>query len=199
MRKIMRLVPVLAAAALAAACGSTGTSTSTGTETFTSAPLSYAQLMTSKSTTFRLTWSGPVSATGTFSTGSGQPAPGQPHVFLTSKGIMVALITAVPENKGNGSTPVTLDRAACRYGGVTRVDFIVTGGTGSWAGATGPGSVTADFAFTMPRFTTGAHKGQCNLSNSAQPLRSPAPAASFNGSVRLTLQKLQARHAKGHA
>lgn len=54
---------------------------------------------------------------------------------------------------GSGSGPVTL-----------------YDGTGVYAGISGTVTMTDAFAAIMPRFSTGAKKGQCNESNSARPL-----------------------------
>jgi hypothetical protein len=43
-------------------------------------------------------------------------------------------------------------------------------GTGAYKGISGTVNLTETFAVILPRFTSGAHLGQCNMSNSAQPL-----------------------------
>lgn len=43
-------------------------------------------------------------------------------------------------------------------------------GKGLYTGISGSVEITVSFGFVLPRFTSGAHKGQCNVSNSAQPL-----------------------------
>lgn len=194
-RTAARAAVVIAALAVAVAgCTSAKPSATVvkGTEVFTSAPLTYAQMMSSKPAVFHLTYAGPVATTGTFSTGGAGPKTGQHHTFVTRAGNLVAVVTAVPENRGNGSAPVALDKAACRYGGITKVSFSVLGAksTGKFRGASGTGQVTALFAFTMPRLKS----GRCDLSGKAQPLKTPKPSGTFDGSVRLTLAK---GHAKG--
>jgi hypothetical protein len=43
-------------------------------------------------------------------------------------------------------------------------------GTGLYKGVTGTVNATGTFGFIGPVFKSGKHKGQCNLSNSAQPI-----------------------------
>jgi hypothetical protein len=43
-------------------------------------------------------------------------------------------------------------------------------GTGAYQGISGTLTITETFAFILPRFASGAHAGQCNASNSAQPV-----------------------------
>jgi hypothetical protein len=179
------------AVALVSGCSS---KPAAATETFTSKPMTYSQIMSSgNSTTFDLTYHGPVVATGSFSTGGEQPARGQQHVFRSSDGNLTVTVTSVPESLGDGKTPVALSVAACRYGAITRVDYkldpTAKTTTGIWKtdDATGTGSVEAYFAFTLPKIRSDG-KTTCNLSSSAQPLRSPAPAASFDGTIRITLK-----------
>ncbi len=42
-------------------------------------------------------------------------------------------------------------------------------GTGAYKGISGNVTITQTFAFILPRYASGAHTGQCNMSNSAQP------------------------------
>src|ERR1700683_532555 len=107
---------------LAAACSSAPS----GTENATGYTRGQAALATS--TTFALTWSGPVATTGPFHGGTGQPAKGQHHTFSTKAGKLYAVITAKPVN----SFKVT-DTKTCAVLGSTVVKFKAAGGTGKWA------------------------------------------------------------------
>jgi len=42
-------------------------------------------------------------------------------------------------------------------------------GTGLYIGISGSVNITETYAFILPRYSSGAHEGQCNESNSAQP------------------------------
>jgi hypothetical protein len=44
-------------------------------------------------------------------------------------------------------------------------------GRGLYAGISAEPTITETYAIILPRFTSGAKKGQCNLTNSAKPLR----------------------------
>jgi hypothetical protein len=47
---------------------------------------------------------------------------------------------------------------------------LVVSGTGLYTGVHGTVELTESFGFIGPRYATGAKKGQCNFSNSAQPI-----------------------------
>jgi hypothetical protein len=55
-------------------------------------------------------------------------------------------------------------------------------GTGDYKGISGTLIVTETFALIMPRYSSGAHIGQCNMSNSAQPAAEDG-AISASGNV----------------
>lgn len=64
----------------------------------------------------------------------------------------------------------TLDKATCSglFSGTAPVSLF--DGTGLYKRITGTLKVTFTFAFIPPRYASGKHKGQCNLSDSAQPI-----------------------------
>jgi hypothetical protein len=70
--------------------------------------------------------------------------------------------------KASSDKPAFFDQATCSA--VISVSDPVTllAGTRSYAGITGTINVSETYAFILPRYTSGADKGQCNLSNSAQ-------------------------------
>jgi hypothetical protein len=61
--------------------------------------------------------------------------------------------------------PMTCSAALSASDPVTLFD-----GTGLYKGIAGTVKITETFAFVLPTFTSGAKKGQCNESNSAQPI-----------------------------
>ncbi len=63
-----------------------------------------------------------------------------------------------------------IDAATCSGEASGRDSVSLLDGGGLYKGMSGTLDVTATFAFIGPRFTSGKKKGQCNLSNSAQPL-----------------------------
>jgi hypothetical protein len=80
------------------------------------------------------------------------------------------VINAVALNAKLGNLNPSINKTTCSAeasgtGSVTLLD-----GTGLYKGLTGALNVTATFAFISPRFATGKNKGQCDLSNSAQPV-----------------------------
>jgi hypothetical protein len=168
--------------ALLSACGSATTITS-GKEEIVSAPLTPAQLASGGPVTWNLAFTGPVSTTSRFTT-AGVPEKGQRRTFVTKAGNLVVTITRVPVNEGNGSTPVVLDKAACRYGGIADVDFRIDGAlsTGKWKGASGTAEVAVLHGFTLPKVKASGTRMTCDLSPKAQPT---APSGSFNGTITL--------------
>jgi hypothetical protein len=123
-----------------------------GSEVFTSAPLSYAQLMASGPGIFTLAYTGPVATTGTFDAGSTAPVKGQKHLFRTAAGNFTAVVKSVPVHQGSGRKLAALNARACRYGAVTQVDFalIPADGTGKWKHLSGTGTVVVRFEMTFP-------------------------------------------------
>ena len=95
--------PLLALAA--AGCSSSSSSsaaakatpsTMTGTETFTSGKVTNAKVLETNSPTVPLTYTGVVSATGSFNLGGAGPKKGQTKTFVTSKGRSLVVHTAAP-------------------------------------------------------------------------------------------------------
>lgn len=69
----------------------------------------------------------------------------------------------------NAAQPVMNPKTCSGYVAVTQ-PIKLSGGTGLYAGMTGTGKVTLTFAVIMPKYASGANKGQCNESNNANPL-----------------------------
>jgi hypothetical protein len=64
----------------------------------------------------------------------------------------------------------TMNAATCSASGTVVGPVTLFGGTGQYAGISGTIKITETFAFIGPTYTTGAKKGQCNMSNNSQPL-----------------------------
>jgi len=71
--------------------------------------------------------------------------------------------------KANKTQP-TGNAATCSGSLAVTGPISIFGGTGLYAGIGGTLTVTVTFAFEGPRYTSGAKKGQCNESNSAEPV-----------------------------
>ena len=64
----------------------------------------------------------------------------------------------------------TMNTATCSGFGTVVAPTTLLDGTGLYAGISGVVKIVETFAFIGPKYTTGAKKGQCNMSNNAQPL-----------------------------
>jgi hypothetical protein len=73
-------------------------------------------------------------------------------------------------NKKADDARPTLDAASCSGFLIVSAPTTVVRGTGLYDGAHGTITVTETFAFELPRFATGANKGQCNEGQNAQPV-----------------------------
>jgi len=126
----------------------------------------YGKAATANNPTIPLAWRGQVYADGVFSPGGGAPKKGQDHTFITSAGNLTVVVTAPPTNNQ------AFNPKSCRFAFTTDVVFKAVGSqsTGKFAGTSGPGAVEVYGAGYVPRYTSGAHKGQCNASNNAPEL-----------------------------
>jgi hypothetical protein len=167
----------LAIAGLAAACSSS--STTSGTETFTSGKVTSAKVLEAKTTILPLKWTGPVGATGSINLTGPAPAKGQTHTFITSKGNMVALVTAKPT-----MSETWTDKATCLAKMVTGVVYTVDGAksTGSFKGASGSGTVTVTFQFNSEL------NGKCSMASNAAPTTLTGAYGEFTGIGPLTVK-----------
>jgi hypothetical protein len=142
----------------------------------------YGKPATAEHVTIPLSWHGLVDTSGTFAGHGNPPGKGQEHTFPTAAGNLVALVTA-PPRQGQ-----TFNATTCYFTYTTTVAFTTVPGksTGKFAGATGPGAVKVYFAGYVPRYTSGAKKGQCNTSPSAPELTKGAVASFALGAVLTT-------------
>ena len=84
------------------------------------------------------------------------------------KGAFEVDLTKLQTATNNLQPPV--DRATCAgYASVTE-PITIFDGTGLYKGIAGTIHITSTFAFVMPTYASGAKKGQCNESDSAEPL-----------------------------
>lgn len=175
-RKTIGIVAALGLAGiLAAACSSTNS----GTETFTSGKITNPSILSAKVTVLPLKWTGPVSASGNINLSGPPPAKGQTHTFITSKGDMVALVTAKPT-----MSETWVDKSTCLAKLVTGVVYSVDGAksTGSFKSATGSGTVLVTFE------SNSELNGKCSLASNAEPITMTGAYGEFTGSGPLTLK-----------
>jgi hypothetical protein len=102
-------------------------------------------------------------------TGAGKPSSSGNFVKMDlHKGTFKVNITKL--NQKSNKTNPSFNQVTCS--GYLHVTDPVTAfdGTGLYQGISGSIVVTLSFGFIGPRFTSGAHKGQCNSSGNAQPL-----------------------------
>ena len=126
----------------------------------------YGQAATVNNPAIPLAWRGQVYSHSVFSPDGGAPKKGQDYTFTTSAGNLTVVVTAPPTNGQS------VNAQSCHFAFWTDVVFSAVGGksTGKFAGTSGPGAVEFYEAGYVPRYTSGKHKGQCNLSNNAPEL-----------------------------
>jgi hypothetical protein len=166
MRTKLAVIPgVLAIAAVAAACSS-GPTTTTGTETW-QGKVTGAAAVASNGPTYPLTFTGPVHATASF-TPPNNNAVKSTVTFKTSAGNL----TVNADLPDNANPPTTSNPTTCLFVSTLTGTYTVVGSksTGSFKDATGHGTIRDVFSATGPKLSN----GQCNQSNSAQPLTAGA-------------------------
>jgi hypothetical protein len=177
MRKIITAL-ALAALTLPVAAFTSASSSKSGSERF-SGSLTGAPALANV-TTYNLTFSGPVSTTGSISLGSGGNKKGDEHTIKTKAGNLVIVLDRNVGNgvaNGNPTTCVFTDRIT------VPATIVGSKSTGSWAGATGNFGIIALFRATGPKLSS----GKCNTSASAKPITSTA-FSSFGGTGPVTVK-----------
>jgi hypothetical protein len=160
-------------AAVAIAVGSTATLALASTPAMASQTVTetahgaiYGKAAAANNAVFTLVWRGLVNTHGPFSSGGNAPKKGQTHTFPTAAGNLTVLVTASP------AIAQSVDPKVCHFSYAVHVVFTAVGSksTGSFAGASGPGTAELAGGGYVPRLTSGPHKGQCDESNSAPEL-----------------------------
>ena len=91
------------------------------------------------------------------------------YVMITlQKGTFEINITALNAKTKNAQP--TVDKATCSFQFSGTGPVTLFKGTGLYKGISGTVNIAITFAGVGPLFKSGKNKGQCNLSNSAQPL-----------------------------
>jgi hypothetical protein len=97
---------------------------------------------------------------------------GNTHTLVTPAGKLT--VTGI----GKQTMTQAVNSKTCFFTDIGRqqVNFVPGKSTGKFAGASGPGAYQVFFGAFVPRFTSGKHKGQCDLANNVQPLAKGAVA-----------------------
>lgn len=86
-------------------------------------------------------------------------------------------VNAVAFNTQLQKMQPSVNAATCTAWGSGTGPVTLFDGTGAYAGISGTVTISTSFAEIGPRFASGPKKGQCNMSNSAQPV------AQFSGNI----------------
>jgi hypothetical protein len=84
-------------------------------------------------------------------------------------------VDAVPFNQALNKLMPKVNSANCSAWGEGSGDITLYDGTGAYAGISGKIKMSTNFAAVLPRFTSGAKKGHCNLNGN--------PARQFQGAL----------------
>jgi hypothetical protein len=170
---------ILLAAGPALAASSSPAPSITGPEVISGSVHGKAALANAPIIPLKLT--GVVAATSKVNLGgNGAPKKGDTKDLITTAGKLTVEITAKPQNT-QSINPKTCAASFAQY-----LQVAIVGGksTGSFAGASGPGSVQLSFSAILPRYTKGPHKGQCNPNG--EPAPKGAVASFLVGAVMTT-------------
>jgi hypothetical protein len=97
---------------------------------------------------------------------------------LNKKGIGTAVLRkgtfkvdlSIVNKRSNSAAPTLVDKATCSFIFTVSGPVKIMDGTGLYKGISGTVGITETFAGIGPLYKSGAKKGQCNTSNSANPL-----------------------------
>jgi hypothetical protein len=101
---------------------------------------------------------------------AGKPTANGNYVKLSlSKGTFELNVTKIDAAANRAYSRLKIDSATCSAAVVFSGPATVVSGTGLYTGIAGKAELTVSYGFILPRFTSGAHAGQCNEGNSATP------------------------------
>jgi hypothetical protein len=101
---------------------------------------------------------------------AGKPDANGNYVRLSlSKGTFELNVTKIDAAANRAFSTLKVDSATCSASAAFSGPATVMSGTGLYKGITGKTELTVSYGFILPRFTSGAHAGQCNEGNSATP------------------------------
>ena len=99
----------------------------------------------------------------------GKPDTNGNYVKVTLKKGAFEINKTTLDAKAKNVTP-TGDLATCSGGFSVTAPVTLLDGTGHYKGITGTVKVTLTYAFVLPRFASGKHKGQCNEGKNVPPV-----------------------------
>jgi hypothetical protein len=76
-------------------------------------------------------------------------------------------VTKLNANGNNNNTPGLFNKTTCSFAFEVKGPATLSQGTGRYEGISGTLTITVHFAGNSTFYTSGKHKGQCNLSNNA--------------------------------
>jgi hypothetical protein len=104
---------------------------------------------------------------------AGKPDSNGSYVKLTlTQGAIVLNKSKLDANVNRAYGSLVGNSATCSAAVVASGALPVVGGTRLYKGISGTAHITVSVGFILPRYTSGAHAGQCNESNSAEPAAS---------------------------
>ncbi len=105
------------------------------------------------------------------------------HAIKTRAGKYAVRLTSMHSTQ-------SLNKMTCRVMFKEADTYVVRGraSTGAFAGASGHGRVHIKFAFTVSRYASGKHKGECNTSNSGHPVHPNTAVVTFLAVSTLTVR-----------
>jgi hypothetical protein len=101
---------------------------------------------------------------------NGTPDPNGNYVKVTLQKGGFEINSTTLNAKANKAQP-TFDTATCSAALYVAGPLTLSNGTGLYSGIAGTLTVSETAAFILPRYTGGKNKGECNTSNSAQPVK----------------------------
>jgi hypothetical protein len=101
---------------------------------------------------------------------SGRPDANGSYVKLTlTKGTIELNKTKLDAKISHAFGSAVLNSATCSFAVIASSALPIVNGTGLYKGISGSVGITLSLGLILPRYASGAHAGQCNQSNAAQP------------------------------
>jgi hypothetical protein len=108
---------------------------------------------------------------------NGKPDSNGNFVRITLQKGSFEVDTTTLNRISNKQSPAIVDKATCSFLFTATGPVAFSHGTGAYAGIKGTAAITLTFGGIGPLYTSGAHKGQCNMSNNASPVAQYASVA----------------------
>jgi hypothetical protein len=108
--------------------------------------------------------------TATSMTKSGKVDPNGHYVKIKLQNGTFEVNSVELDKKTATAPPTMIDKTTCSFYFVGKGPVTLSDGTGEYSGISGTLAIIETFAGVGPLYKTGPKKGQCNMSNSAQPV-----------------------------